>query len=122
MGGTVVPGMRSVLLLCLSVLAACSKGPQADLEYISKARSLAAEWALINELDAKGQLTHAYVSAMHKSLREQAQTAADALTEPNAAYAKDMEAIAAMPDDASPQKLRAYSDRLKTVEDSLESA
>lgn len=114
--------MRRALLLSLSVLAACSKGPQADLQYISKTRSLAAEWALINELDAKGQLTNAYVSAMHQSLREQAQTAAKAVTEPNAPYAQDMKAIAAMPDDAPPQQLRAYSDKLKAVEDSLESA
>jgi hypothetical protein len=114
--------MRRALLLCLSVVAACSKGPQADLQYISKARSLAAEWALVNELAAKGELTGPYVVAMHKSLRQQVQTAASAITEPNAPYARDMNAIAAMPDDAPPLQLRAYSDRLKAVEDSLESA
>ena len=114
--------MRCRLLLCLLMLGACSKGPQADLQYISKARSLAAEWALVNELAAKGQLTDAYVSSMHKSLREQIETAQKAMTEPDASYASDMKAIAAMPDDAPPQQLRAYSEKLKTIEDSLESA
>ena len=113
--------MRRRLLLCMLMLGACSKGPQADLQYVSKARSLAAEWALVNELAAKGQLTDAYVSSMHKSLREQVQTATKALTEPDAPYAKAMQAIAAAPDDAPPRQLRAYSDKLKTVEDSLES-
>ena len=114
--------MRRRLLLCLLLLAACSKGRQADLQYISKARSLAAEWALVNELAAKGRLTDAYVSSMHQSLREQVRTAVKSLTVPDAPYATDIRAIAAMPDDAPPQQLRAYSDKLKTIEDSLESA
>ena len=114
--------MRRRLLLCLLMLAACSKGPQADLQYISKARSLAAEWALVNELAAKNELTDSYVSAMHKSLRQQVQATAKALTEPDAPYAQEIRTIAGMPDDASPQQLRASSDKLKAIEDSLESA
>ena len=114
--------MRRRLLFCLLMLGACSKGPQADLQYISKARSLAAEWALINELAAKGQLTDAYVSSMHKSLREQIQTAGNALTDPNASYAQDIKGIAALPDDAPPPQFRAISDKLKQVEERLESA
>jgi hypothetical protein len=112
--------MRRVLLILL--LAGCSKEPQADLQYISQARSLAAEWALINQLAAKGQLTNAYVAAMRKSLREQVQTTAKALTEPDSAYAREIRQIAAAPDDAAPQELRAASDGLKEVEDKLESA
>ena len=114
--------MRRRLLLCLLMLGACSKGPQADLQYVSEARSLAAEWALVNALAAKGELTDTYVSAMHQSLREQVRTAQKALTVPDAPYAREMRAIAALPDDAPPQQLRAYSDKLKAIEDSLESA
>jgi Tfp pilus assembly protein PilP len=114
--------MRRCLLLCLLMLAACSKGPQADLQYISKARSLAAEWALVNELAAEGKVTAAYVAAMHKSLRQQVQTTAKALTMPDDPYAQEIRAVAGMPDDASPQQLRASSDKLKAIEDSLESA
>ena len=49
--------MARRLLLLLLLTAGCSKGPQADLPYISEARSLAAEWALVNEQAAQGKLT-----------------------------------------------------------------
>ena len=114
--------MRRWLLLSPFLLAACSKGAQADLQYIAEARSLAAEWALVNQQAAQGKLTDAYVGAMRKSLRQQAMAAAEALTQPDAPYAHIMRAIAAEPDAAPPQELRAQSDRLKQIEDSLESA
>ena len=44
-------------------LAGCSKGPEADLQYIERARSLAAEWAMVNEQAAKGRLTGTYVGS-----------------------------------------------------------
>jgi hypothetical protein len=44
-------------LLLLLLLGGCSKGPQADLPAISAARSLAAEWALVNEQASEGHLT-----------------------------------------------------------------
>lgn len=113
--------MRRSLLLLLLSLAACSKGPQADLPYIAEARSLAAEWALVNQQAAEGKLTDAYVSTMRQSLGEQAKVAAQALTSPDTAYAREMQAIAAEPADAPPEELRAHSDRLKQIEDSLES-
>lgn len=108
--------------MLLPLLAACSKGPEADLQYIAQARSLAAEWALVNQQAAEGKLTSAYVSAMRASLSEQAGTAATALSEPDAPYAREMNALAAEPGDASPRVLRAHSDRLKQIEDQLESA
>jgi hypothetical protein len=112
--------MRRAWLFLL--LTSCSKGPQADLQYISQARSLAAEWALINQLAAEGKLTGTYVAAMHQSLREQVETTAKALTEPDSPYALEIRAIAAAPDNTPPQHLRAASDRLKAIEDKLESA
>ena len=112
--------MRRVWLFLL--LASCSRGQQADLQYISQARSLAAEWALINQLSSDGKLTDAYVAAMHRSLREQVQTTAKALTEPDSPYAREIRAIATAPDNAPPQQLRAASERLKAIEDHLESA
>jgi hypothetical protein len=114
--------MRASILLMAALLSACSKGAQADLQYIAEARSLAAEWALLNEQAAKGKLTDAYVSAMRTSLKEQADTAAKSLSQPNSDYAAEMRAIAAQPVDASPAGLRAHSDRLKQIEDQLESA
>jgi len=114
--------MRCAVLLAAVALAACSKGPQADLQYISAARSLSAEWALVNEQAAQGKLTDAYVAAMRTSLRQQVQAKAKAVTQPDSDYAREIQAIAAEPADAPPATLRAHSGKLKKIEDSLESA
>lgn len=110
-----------MLLLC-ALVAACSKGAQADLQYIAQARSLTAEWALVNQQAAQGKLTDAYVASMHSSLREQVKASAAALTQPASDYAQEMQAIAREPDDAPPAALRAHSDKLKQIEVKLESA
>ena len=114
--------MARMLLLVLLILASCSKGPQADLPSISDARSLAAEWALVNEQAEKGHLTGAFVVTMHKSLRQELQTTAKSLTQPNAPYAQEIAALLREPDGASPAELRAHSAKLKKIEDGLESA
>jgi hypothetical protein len=111
---------RSPLLLL--VLAGCSKGPEADLQYIKQARSAAAEWALVNQQAVEGKVTPTYGASMHKWLRQEVQTAAAALTVPDAPYAANISALLDQPDDASPESLRARSDALKHIEDQLESA
>ena len=73
--------MRRSVLLLLVMLAGCSKGPQADLQYIGQARSLAAEWALVNQEAGEGKLTPTYVAVMHKEVREQLQTSLGSLTQ-----------------------------------------
>lgn len=113
--------MRLLLLLTL-LLTGCSKGPQSDLPSISQARSLAAEWALINELAANGRLTHVYIATMHKQLREQLQTAASSLRQPDSRYGEEIHAVLSQPDDAPPDELRVHVDQLKQIEDALESA
>lgn len=113
--------LRSLLLLPL-LLAGCSKGPEADLESIKQARSLAAEWAMVNQQAAQGKLTPAYVSTMHKWLREQLQTSATSLTQPKSAYGSEIRALLQLPDGASPDQLRGHCDKLKRIEDQLESA
>jgi hypothetical protein len=112
---------RKLLLLTLA-LASCSKGPQADLPYIGQARSLAAEWALVNDQANHGKLTQTYTRVMRQDLREQLQTTAESLTQPNSRYGQEIRAVLAEPDGAAPQQLRAHADRLKQIEDSLESA
>jgi hypothetical protein len=114
--------MRWFLLLGGVLLAACSKGPQADLQYIEQARSLGAEWALVNEQANKGHLTHAYVRSMHQWLRLQLETSATSLTQPDSGYGGEIQALLAQPDDAAPDELRAHADALKRIEDNLESA
>jgi hypothetical protein len=109
-------------LLLLLLVAGCSKGAEADLPYIGGARSLAAEWAMVNEQANKGHLTSAYTSTMRKAVRQQLQTNSKSLSQPNSAYAREIDALLREPDDAQPARLRAHADRLKQIEDSLESA
>jgi Tfp pilus assembly protein PilP len=111
---------RSALLLLL--LAGCSKGPEADLQYIKQARSIGAEWALVNEQANKGQVTETYVASMHQWLRQNLETTAKSLTQPDSRYALELRALLAQPDDAAPDQLRAHVEALKQIEDSLESA
>ena len=110
------------LLPLLLLLAGCSKGAEADLPYIGEARSLAAEWALVNEQASKGHLTGHYVETMRASVREQLQTTSKSLTQPQSPYAQEIDALLREPDDAPPAALRGHADKLKQIEDSLESA
>ena len=113
--------MRRVLLFALLV-SACSKGPQADLSYISQARSLAAEWALVNDQAAKRQLNPTYVDVMRQEFRRELETSAASLTRPHSRYGAEIHALLQLPDDAAPEALRAHVAKLKEIEDGLESA
>ena len=110
------------LLLFACTLASCAQGPEADLASIGEARSLAAEWALVNEQAHKGHLTATYVRTMHASLRDQIRSAAQSLTQPHSDYGREIGSLLREPDDAAPQALRAHADRLRQVEKRLESA
>ena len=114
--------MRRWSLLPLLLVAGCSKGPQADLPYIGEARSLAAEWALVNEQANENKLTDTYVRTMRESVRKQLRTTARSLTQPDSEYAREIDALLREPDAAAPAVLRTHADRLKRIEDSLESA
>ena len=113
--------MRCVWLLAL-ILASCSKGPDADLQYIKQARSLGAEWALVNEQAAEGKVTKIYASSMHEWLREQLQSASSSLNQSDSRYGIEIQALLHQPDDAAPEELRAHAKKLKQIEDQLESA
>ena len=104
------------------LVASCSKGPEADLQHIKQARSAAAEWALVNEQAGEGKLTRTYVASMHRWLRNEIRSASAALTEPNSTYGAEIGALLRQADDALPQDLRSHSDKLKQIEDQLESA
>ena len=113
---------RKWILATLLAAAACSKGPQADLPYIGEARSLTAEWALVNEQAARGHLRRTYVETMRADLRKELQTTATSLTTPDSRYGEEIRTILAQPDDATPDELRTHVDKLKAIEDRLESA
>ena len=106
----------------LLALSSCSKGPEADLAAIGEARSLAAEWSLVNRQAVEGHLTRAYVKTMHDSLRKQLETAAKSLTQPDSSYGREISALLREPPDAAPQRLSRHAERLRQIENSLESA
>jgi hypothetical protein len=108
-----------VLLLCL---AGCSKGQNEDLQYIKQARSLAAEWALVNDQANSGRLTNIYVSSMHHWTHAGLRTAFSSLARPRSPYGQEMRSLLAEPQDAAPAALRAHAKALKQIEDNLESA
>jgi hypothetical protein len=119
---TVLPAMARKLLLLGLVLASCSRGDQADLPIITQARSLGAEWALVNEEASKGHLTATYVDVMQSTLREDLATAASSLAHPNSSYGAEILALSEEPADAPPSELRRHVAALKRHEDALESA
>jgi hypothetical protein len=110
------------LLLSVVLLSACSKGTSADLQHIKQARSIAAEWALINEQAQVGKLTPTYVGSMHEWLRDDLKTTIASLSEPNSPYGDQMKALLAKPPGAAASDLRGRAEALKRIEDSLESA
>jgi len=59
---------------------------------------------------------------MHRQLRQQLQAASTSLTRPSSAYAAEIAAVLRARDDAAPAQLRAHAERLRQIEDSLESA
>ena len=111
-----------IFLLSVLLLSACSKGPNADLQYIKQARSIAAEWALVNEQAELGKLTPTYVESLHRWLRDDLQTAISSLSEPNSPYGDQMKALLAEPPDTAAFALRARAESLKQIEDGFESA
>ena len=113
--------MRIAILLVL-FLSACSSGEDADLQYIKEARSIAAEWALINEQASAGKLTETYVQSMRHWLRDDLRTVNGSLANPGAPYGDQIRQLLAKPSDAAPAELRAHADVLKQIEDGLESA
>jgi hypothetical protein len=113
--------MRSAWMLALLLLG-CSQAAEKDLPSIVEARSLGAEWALVNEQAAQKHLTTAYVETMHQQLRDELEASRDSLARPKSVYGHEIDLILNQPDDASPQQLRVHVARLKQIEDKLESA
>jgi hypothetical protein len=116
-----VPVVHKSLLLLTSLLTCCSKGPQADLQYIKEARSAAAEWALVNEQSNKGTVTATYVRSMHQWLRQELTSSQSAISAQDSRYGEEIRTLLAQPDDAAPEELRSHADVLKNIEDGIES-
>ena len=118
----VFPLMLRRVLLGVLLLAGCSQGPTADLQYIKQARTLAAEWALVNEQAKAGRATDTCVRSMHYWLIDGLRRAQSSLTQPDSPYGHEMQTLLAEPADASPAALRVHVEALKQIERQIESA
>jgi hypothetical protein len=114
--------MARTVALALFLLAGCSKSQNKDLQYIKQSRSLAAEWALVNEQANSGRLTTTYVVSMRHWLHDDLQTAYSSLTQPNTQYGQEMRSLVAEPQDAASEVLKSHGAALKHLEEGLESA
>jgi hypothetical protein len=106
-------------LLSLAALAACSSQADKQLEAVKSARSVLAEWALVEEQAAKGRAQATYIEQMRELAKDQLKTAEAGLSQqPDAATLLDKLRSGA-PDAAA---LKQAGDALKPLEDSLEAA
>jgi hypothetical protein len=59
---------------------------------------------------------------MHQWIRRQIETDSTSLTQRNSDYGAEIASLLKQPDQAAPDALRAHAERLKHIEDALESA
>lgn len=104
------------------LITACGHGPREDLQSIKQARSIAGEWALVNEHAEEGGLTATYVQSMHRWLHDGLETASGSLSQPKSRYGDEIRALLAEPANAAPAELRRHATTLKHIEIELESA
>jgi len=114
--------MRRRTALVFILLTGCGKSPQSDIQYIKQARSIAAEWALVNEQASAGQITAIYASSMHRWLHDELRTASKSLSQPHSRYGLEIRVLLAEPKDTSPDRLQRHAAQLKQIESHLESA
>ena len=113
--------MQRLLLTCLCLFAGCSSETE-QLAAVKRLRSATAEWALVNREAVRQHLPAVYVNGMRHAAREQIQTAAASLRDPNSEAAREADAVQALPDDAPSDLLSRHAAALKAIESQLESA
>jgi len=111
-------------LLGLALLLAAASQPSAsrDLPAIKSARSIVAEWALVNRAAAEGRVTQTYARVMRKQARRQLEAQFKALSDPGSAAGRLVADCLRLPDDAPYPLLQAQSRRLQTIETQVEAA
>jgi len=106
------------VLLILLLLGGCDAASN-ELPPVEQARSVGAEWAGINQLEAQGRVTHTYAAMMRRDARSELETLAGKFADPRSPEARLVEQLLALPDHAPPAELRQRSEQLKAIEDRL---
>ena len=111
-------GRIATLSIALA-LAACSSQSDKQLIAVKSARSVIAEWALVERQAADGRAQATYVEQMRQLAKDELKTDARSLSQrPDAANL--LEQLRAGSPDA--QTLKSAGDALEPLEDSLEAA
>ena len=107
------------VLALLFLLAACSSRRDEELIAVKSARSVAAEWAAVEQLAARSRLTSVYAAQIREQARDELKSDRQSLHDPNAPAAREVDAIrnAASP---SAARLRAAARTLDEAGKSLE--
>lgn len=90
-----------LLLVAASGLCGCDSA-SSDLATVKTARSLAAERALVAELNARARLRPAYSQGMQRAAVQQIVSARGQLSNPDGASGQAIGAAAVLPDKAEP--------------------
>ena len=109
--------MKRIALIVLT-LAACDAASN-ELPAVEQARSVAAEWASINELEAKGRVPATYAAEMRRDARSDLETLAAKFADPRSSEARIVGELLALPEDAPPAEFTDRAERLKAIEDRL---
>ena len=106
-------------LLMLTALGACSSQSDKQLEAVKAARSVIAEWALVEQQADRGQVQATYAGQMRKMAKDELKTAQAGLAQqPDASNL--LEKLRSDSPDAA--ALKQADDALKPVENSLEAS
>ena len=108
--------LRTAMASLALTLASCGS----ELPTIKEARSVAAEWALVNQQATAGNANRVYVEEMRSSTSEQLTSLKDKLSDPDSREANALDALLALPPDASPDTIGKQVDRLDRIEKRLE--
>ena len=112
-------GRLGILLL---LVAAAPPADRKDLPAIKAARSVFAEWALVNQLAISARLQASYVDRMRKAAREQLGTNLKSLSSPTSPAALVIQHCLRLPAAAPSPVLQSCAERLRAIEVQLETA
>jgi len=110
---------RLVPVLAVFLTAACASQADRELEAVKSARSVFAEWALVEQQAAKGQTPATYAGQMRELARDQLKTAQEELARQPQAVGVINDVSAGPPDAAA---LKQAAAALEPLEKRLESA
>jgi hypothetical protein len=112
---TGAPGLAALLLV-----AASQPAPDRDLAAIKAARSIVAEWALVNQLAAAGRLSGSFADGMRREARQQLSERLSELSDPASPAAREIARMSQAPARVDPGALRASAQHLLAIETQLE--